>query len=728
MKIEGKVSTIIFKNESNSWTVILLKVGKEYITAVGITDELEVDDEIELEGEEDIHKIYGKQFKFTTYKKVLPKTNTALIDYIANNIKGVGKKTARNIVDKFQDNTVNVIRYEPRKLEGLKGLNEEKIDALNVFFCEEYDKWNAIEYLSSFNVSVLVATNIYKQLKSDTIEIVSKNPYSLLNFVKSLEFKFVDEIGKKLGIDLNNEDRIDSGIIYASNKITEFGHTCIELENLINYAANLLEVAEDTISNGIERLVLSNKMYIQMINNTEFVFRKSYYLAEENIAENVVNRTTREINVTNYDKIIEKVSKKNNIVLSDEQFKSISTCLNSNISVITGGPGTGKTTIIKCIIDILEDLNIEYVLCAPTGRAAKRIKETTKKEAKTLHRLLEIAKVDDRDLDAFFNVDVKQIEADVVIVDEASMIDSIMMNNLFKAMKQNTKIILVGDVDQLPSVGPGDVLKDIITSNAVNVVELKKIYRQSSMSDIILNAHRVNNGILPEFKNKDTDMFFVKSTSVENTLEKISELISYRLLNYAKFDVLKDLQILTPMKKTQLGTIQLNSFLQEILNPKAKEKKEKEINGKIFREGDKVMQIINNYDKKFSLNGEFFDGIYNGDIGYIKEIDNQNQTMTVIFDEEKEVIYEFEELDELELAYAITVHKSQGSEFDYCILPIYTGYEKLFTRNLLYTAMTRAKKMLVIVGNKNTINFMVNNIESKKRKTGLKYKILEKLS
>ena len=714
MKIEGKVSTIIFKNESNSWTVILLKVGKEYITAVGITDELEVDDEIELEGEEDIHKIYGKQFKFTTYKKVLPKTNTALIDYIANNIKGVGKKTARNIVDKFQDNTVNVIRYEPRKLEGLKGLNEEKIDALNVFFCEEYDKWNAIEYLSSFNVSVLVATNIYKQLKSDTIEIVSKNPYSLLNFVKSLEFKFVDEIGKKLGIDLNNEDRIDSGIIYASNKITEFGHTCIELENLINYAANLLEVAEDTISNGIERLVLSNKMYIQMINNTEFVFRKSYYLAEENIAENVVNRTTREINVTNYDKIIEKVSKKNNIVLSDEQFKSISTCLNSNISVITGGPGTGKTTIIKCIIDILEDLNIEYVLCAPTGRAAKRIKETTKKEAKTLHRLLEIAKVDDRDLDAFFNVDVKQIEADVVIVDEASMIDSIMMNNLFKAMKQNTKIILVGDVDQLPSVGPGDVLKDIITSNAVNVVELKKIYRQSSMSDIILNAHRVNNGILPEFKNKDTDMFFVKSTSVENTLEKISELISYRLLNYAKFDVLKDLQILTPMKKTQLGTIQLNSFLQEILNPKAKEKKEKEINGKIFREGDKVMQIINNYDKKFSLNGEFFDGIYNGDIGYIKEIDNQNQTMTVIFDEEKEVIYEFEELDELELAYAITVHKSQGSEFDYCILPIYTGYEKLFTRNLLYTAMTRAKKMLVIVGNKNTINFMVNNIESKK--------------
>ncbi len=728
MKIEGKVSTIIFKNEANSWTVLLLKVGKEYITAVGVTDdEIEVDDEIEFEGVEDIHKIYGKQFKFSTYKKVLPKTNAALIDYIANNVKGVGKKTAKTIINMFEESTVDVIRFEPSKLIGIKGLNEEKIDALNTFFNEEYDKWNAIEYLSQFNISVLVASNIYKELRSDTINIVNQNPYSLLKFVKSLEFKFVDDIGKKLGVDLNNEDRIDCGIIYAINKITEFGHTCIELDILIKYAKDILEVSSEVISNGITRLTLKNKLYIQIINEVEYVFRSSYYLAENTIAENVVNRTLSDVNKKDYLNIINKVSKKNNIVLSDEQIKAISNCLNSNISIITGGPGTGKTTIIKCIIDILEDLKIEYVLCAPTGRAAKRIKETTKKQAKTLHRLLEIAKVDDRDLDALYSVEVKQIEADVVIVDEASMIDCILMNNLFKAMKQSTKIILVGDVDQLPSVGPGNVLKDIINSCVVNVVALKKIYRQSAMSDIIVNAHRVNNGEYPKFKTKDTDMFFVKSTSIEDTLNQVSSLLSYRLEKFAKLDVLKDLQVLTPMKKTQLGTIELNSLIQEILNPKDNKKNEKSFSNKIFREGDKVMQIINNYDKKFSVNGEFFDGVFNGDIGYIKSIDNLNQKLTVIFDEEKFVDYEFDELEQLELAYAVTIHKSQGSEFDYCILPLYTGYEKLFTRNLLYTAMTRAKKMLIIVGNKNTVNFMVDNIESKKRKTGLMYKILEKI-
>lgn len=387
--------------------------------------------------------------------------------------------------------------------------------------------------------------------------------------------------------------------------------------------------------------------------------------------------------------------------------------------------GTGKTTIIKCIIDILEDLKKEYVLAAPTGRASKRIKETTGKEAKTVHRLLEIAKVDDRDLDALFEIEVKQIEADFVIIDEASMIDSLMMNNLFKAIKPNTQVIFVGDVDQLPSVGPGNVLKDIISSGIVNTVALKEIYRQSSKSDIILNAHKVNSGVYPEFKKKDTDMFFVNANSIEDTIAEISSLLSYRLENFASIDLLKDLQVLTPMKKTELGTIQLNNVIQNILNPKSSKKNEKNFNGKIFREGDKVMQVINNYDKKFSQNGEFFDGIYNGDIGYIKTIDAVGQTLKVIFDEVKEVEYEFEELEQLELAYAVTIHKSQGSEFDYVILPLFTGYQKLFTRNLLYTAMTRAKKMLIIVGNKNTVNFMVDNIESKKRKTGLKNKILK---
>ena len=727
MKIEGKVATIIFKNPTNSWTVILLKRGKGYITAVGETQDLEVGDELELDGEETTHKIYGEQFKFTTYKKVLPKTESALIEYIADNVKGVGKKTASLIIGLFGEDAVDVIRYTPSKLNEIKGLNEAKIYELNRFFNEEWEKWNIIEYLSGFNISVVTANKIYQTLGTDTITIVKQNPYSLMSFVKKLDFKTVDEIGKNLGINLDSEERVDTGIIYAINKITEFGHTCVEKENLVKYASNILEVGTKDIENGITRLVLNDKLYIQKIDDKDFVFRRSFYLAEDNIAKNIVIRTKENVKTKNYDKLIEKVSKKNNIVLSDEQKEAISTSLNNNITIITGGPGTGKTTIIKCIIDILEDIKKEYVLCAPTGRATKRIKETTGKEAKTLHRLLEITKVDDNDIDMFYELPVTPIDTDVVIVDEASMIDCMLMNNLFKALNSSTKVIMVGDVNQLPSVGPGSVLKDIINSNATNVVYLKQIYRQSAMSDIIVNAHRVNEGIYPEFKTKDTDLFYIKTDSIESTLAEISSLVSYRIESFAKLDILKDLQVLTPMKKTQLGTIELNTLLQNVLNPKSSSKKEKEFNNRIFREGDKVMQIVNNYDKKFSINGEHFDGIYNGDIGYIKEVDNLNQRLIVLFDEEKEVIYEFDELDQLEHAFAVTIHKSQGSEFDYVILPLYTGYQKLFTRNLLYTAMTRAKKMLVIVGSTNIINFMVDNVESKNRMTGLTSKILEKI-
>lgn len=727
MKIEGKVETIIFRNETNGWTVMLLKSGKKYITAVGETNDLEVGDNLELEGEEASHKVYGEQFKFSTYKKVLPKNSSSLIQYIADNIKGIGKKTASKIVDMFGDDTVNVIRFSPSKLDGIKGLNTSKIGDLSTFFNEQWEKWNTIEYLSKFGLSVMVSSKIYEVLGSDTIDLVKENPYSLLGFVKRLEFKVVDEIGQKLGISLDNEDRVDNGLIYAINKITEFGHTCVEKTNLLSFAADLLHVDKSSIENAIDRLVFLNKLYVQQINEDDYIFRRGYYLAEENIANNIVTHTMQCISNLDYNKQIEKVSKKNDLVLSDEQKLAISTCLNSSISVITGGPGTGKTTIIKCIIDILENTKKDYVLCAPTGRAAKRIKETTGKEAKTLHRLLEITKVDDNDLDSIFELPVMTINSDVIIIDEASMIDCMMMNNLFKGLKTTTKLIMVGDVDQLPSVGPGSVLKDIIDSNVVNVIYLKQIYRQSAMSDIIVNAHRVNEGSYPEFKTKDTDLFFVKTDSIESTISEISSLISYRLENFAKFDIMKDLQVLTPMKKTQLGTVELNSIIQEILNKKSSTKNEKEFGGKIFRQGDKVMQIVNNYDKKFSINGEFFDGIYNGDIGYIKSIDNINKKMIVIFDEEKEVVYEFDEIEQLEHAFAVTIHKSQGSEFDYVILPLYAGYPKLFTRNLLYTAMTRAKKMLVIVGSKNVINHMVDNVESKNRKTGLKEKILSKL-
>ena len=726
MRIVGKVATIIFRNETNGWTVLLIKQKDEYITCVGETEEIEVDDELEFEGEVITHKVYGEQFKFTSYKKVLPKTTSALISYIADNIVGVGKKTARNITDIFGEETVNVIRFSPDKLYGVKGLNADKIERLNDFFNTEWEKWNTIEFLSNFGLSTVVSNRIYQAVGKDTIDIVKSNPYSLLGFVKSLDFKVVDEIGKNLGIPLNNEDRLENGIIYAIDKIIEFGHTCVEYENLLNYCIELLEVDEADISEIIGRLVFNEKLYRDRIEDKEYIFRRSMYLAEEDVAKCIIDHTRQKYKGKNIEKLLEKVNKKNDIELSDEQKHAIDVCLNNMISVVTGGPGTGKTTIIKTIIDILEEKKKTYVLCAPTGRAAKRITQTTGKEAKTLHRLLEINKIDDNDIDMFYEFQVKQVEDEVVIVDEASMIDLMMMNNLVKGIKPSTQLIIVGDVNQLPSVGAGSVLKDIILSDIVPVVELKQIYRQSAKSDIVVNAHRVNEGQYPEFKSKDTDLFFIPTKSIENTIEEIASLVSFRLEKYAQMDTVKDLQILTPVKKTELGTIQLNEKLQEILNTKAEYKNQVEYKGKIFRERDKVMQIVNNYEKKYSIEGKFFEGIYNGDIGYIKMIDKEEEKLYVEFDDERLISYDFDELDELEHSYAITIHKSQGSEFDYVILPIFTGYKKLLTRNLLYTAMTRAKKMLVIVGNKNVINYMVDNLDSKNRKTGLREK-LEKM-
>lgn len=727
MKLTGKIAQIIYKNDVNSWTVLLVKSENKYITVVGETYDIELDDVLEFEGEYTTHKVYGEQFKFTTYIKVIPKDEETLITYIAENIKGVGKKTAKKIVEQFGSDTVNIIRYTPSKLEGIKGLNSDKIISMSDFFNEEWEKWNAINFLSSYNISVVIASNIYKVLGKDTITFINENPYSLLEFVRTLDFKTIDNIGMSLGIEKTNYARLDSGIIYLLSKLTEFGHTCVLEDTLIKYATESLEVSKDEIENSISRLKLSEKIFIEEINEEKYVFRKSFYIAEQNIAKYIISASRQEIGKKEYKKEIEEVSIKNNLVLSDEQKSAIKMCLNSSMSIITGGPGTGKTTIIKCIIDILESNEKSYELAAPTGRAVKRISQTTKKQAKTLHRLLEISKVDDKDLDKVINIDVKILDVDYLIIDEASMIDTVMMNNLIRALKKKTKLIFVGDEDQLPSVGPGTVLKDIIAAKVIPTIYLNTIYRQSSKSDIIVNSHKVNNGEHFLFKNQDTDMYFVRCDTSEDVLEQIDSLLSYRLEKFAKFNIMRDMQILTPTKKTDLGSIVLNKKAQEILNKKENQKKEKVFGERIFRVGDKLMQIVNNYDKKFSINGETFEGIYNGDIGYLKDIDFEAEKLIVNFDDEKDIEYDFDEVDELEHAYAITVHKSQGSEFDYVLLPLLTGYKKLFTRNLLYTAMTRAKKMLIILGNKQVIDYMIDNTEEKSRLTGLKYKILNNL-
>ncbi|MDD4375445.1 MAG: ATP-dependent RecD-like DNA helicase [Clostridia bacterium] len=726
MKLEGKITNIIYKNESNGYTVMLINTEDDYITVVGETAGVEEGDTVELEGELIYHKTYGEQLAFTNINKVLPKDTDALIKYIANSdIKGVGVKTAEKMVDLFGDNVIEVVKNEPYKLTQIKGINEEKAYAISEYINDEWEKWNCVNFLSKYGVSITIASKIYDSLGLGAIDIIKENPYALLDFVSALNFKIVDELGKNLNIKYNNEDRVKSGILYALYEIMGMGHTCIEEHILLDYASKLLEISNEDISNGLISLSMQDKVTLEKREDGEFVYRKSIYKAENNIAQYIILKNKQVRYKASYKKEIEYASQKQSLVLSETQEEAIRTCLNNPISVITGGPGTGKTTIIRCIIDILEKEDKSYVLCAPTGRAAKRITETTGEEAKTLHRLLEITKIEDRDLDKLIDYETVILEEDVVIVDEVSMVDTILMNNLIKALKPETKLILVGDAYQLPSVGPGSVLKDIIDSKVIDVVELNEIYRQSATSEIILNAHKVKKGEYIEFRKNDTDLFFVEANSVEETKEKLELLLSQRLEGFQNLNVMEDVQVITPIKKTALGTFELNRTIQKILNPETNSKNIRKLGDKIFQEGDKVMQTKNNYDISYDIDGTRMTGVYNGDIGTIKKIDSVNKIIIVKFDDGKEVPYEFEMLEQLDHAYAITVHKSQGSEFKAVLIPLYICYEKLFNRNLVYTAMTRAKDLLIFVGNKRAINYMIDNTYENVRRTGLKNRLLE---
>ena len=546
-----------------------------------------------------------------------------------------------------------------------------------------------------------------------------------MEFVNNIGFKAVDELGKQLNIDRNNDARLKAGIIYCLSEIMLAGHTCIEKDILIEYSCKVLGVNRESIKNTLISLVMGDKLAVDIREEAEYVYKKSMYIAEKNIATYIGQKSKDKVSKKNYDKKIEVVSENENIVLSDTQKKAIDTCLNNNVSVITGGPGTGKTTIIKCIIDILENEKKSYVLCAPTGRAAKRITETTGKKAKTLHRLLEISKIDDNDIDAIINFTPEILPHNVVIVDEASMVDTILMNNLVKALKESTKLILVGDSYQLPSVGPGSVLKDIIDSKVVSVVELNDIYRQSKESKIVVSAHKVKIGDSIEFENRDTDMYFIETNSIEETKKNVLSLLNTGLKEYDDYNILEDVQVITPIKKTELGTFSLNRAIQKVLNKEDVSKEEKKIGEKIFRQGDKVMQVRNNYDIQYEVDGVTYKGVYNGDIGIVESVNNAKKELVVRFDDGKKIKYDFDMLDELEHAYAVTVHKSQGSEFKAVIIPLYVCYEKLFNRNLIYTAMTRAKELLIFVGSKGVLNYMISNTKENVRRTGLKQRLQE---
>ena len=725
MVLEGKISTIIYRNETNGYTVLLLKSEDEYITAVGETGEIEVGDHVEVDGDFTYHKSYGEQFQFGRITKMLPSDSDAIIKYIAaSEIKGLGKKTAEKIVDTFGENTIDTIRYYPDKLLEIKGMNDEKAYALSEYINDEWEKWNLTSFLARYDIGINVSMKIYKALGLDSIKIIKEDPYSLMEFVSTLDFKTLDKLATGLHIPKEHENRIKAGIIYYLKLVMRNGHTCVLYDTLIRESSKLLMVEENILFNILEVLKNKDKIFIENRGSgKDYVYLSGMYYAEKRIAEKLTEMVKQSSRIKNLDKLIDKVSEKESIVLSDEQKLAIETAINSNVTIITGGPGTGKTTIIKCIIDILKEKKYSYVLAAPTGRAAKRITETTKEEAKTLHRLLEITKVDEGNIEEIINYPVEELEQDVVIIDEASMIDTILMNNLMKSLSTKTKLILVGDVYQLPAVGAGNVLKDIINSKVVDTVYLTEIYRQSKQSDIVVNAHKIKTGESIEFKKKDTDLFFIETGDIDSTVIELESLVRTRIKNFVGENFKEDIQVLTPIKKTDLGTYELNKRVQKIkINP-TKDMVCKKHGDRTFYIGDKVMQITNNYDIKWDQNGTEGTGIFNGDTGKITSINLENEYLIVEYDESRKVKYDFDALDQIEHAYAITIHKSQGSEFDIVIIPLYICYEKLFNRNLIYTAMTRAKRLLVFVGKKQVLNYMIQNSNESMRETGLEFKL-----
>ena len=737
-EIEGVLAEIIYQNEVNSYVVGVFETEEEQFTVVGYLPFVKKGDTLKIVGKFVEHKDYGEQFKIETFEKLMPKTLGALENYLANgNIKGVGPATASKIVNKFGEDTIHVLKYEPQKLAQIKGITKTKAVEISESFIENWEVWQIVGFLERFGMGAESAKKVYDLLGINAIAEIEANPYILIDISRGVDFKQIDQMAIELGVEKENQKRVKSGIKYALIKITYNGHCCTLKENLIEYVKNLLNVNEAIIEDGIINLKVNNEIIVEDRDGEEWIYLYSFYNAENKIAQNILglDRYKNVKKVSNIEKELKLVEERTDILLSEKQKEAIRAINDNNVTIITGGPGTGKTTIIKSIIEIYKQKKYKIVLCAPTGRAAKRMTETTGEEASTLHRLLEIGKVDEESL---FKKDNEYqgapIDGDIIIVDEVSMVDMFIMSYLLDCIYKGTKLILVGDCDQLPSVGPGSVLKDLISSEKITTVHLDKIFRQAAKSKIIVNAHRVNSG--KKFISKDDkemekeskqDFFFIKENNQEKVLEQVLSLCNGRLKKFGDYDFFESIQVLSPTKKGMLGTKEMNKALQEELNPHREGEAEKNSMGAIFRIGDRVMQIKNNYDiyweKKENSEVEVGNGVFNGETGTILNINEKEKNICVKFDDEKLVWYEFNDLEQLEHSYCITIHKAQGSEFDVVIMIVPQAAPMLLTRNLLYTGLTRAKKLLIVIGNERVVDYMINNVDSKKRNTGLEYKL-----
>ena len=732
---EGVVEKVTYYNSDNGYSVFsvtTLDDVDDEITCVGYIPDVKQGESIKITGTKVFHQFYGEQINVEIYEKTEPKTERAILLYLSSGvIKGVGPRIGKKIVDKFGLDTLKIMSQNPERLAEIRGISREKAINIGEVFKEQEDLRRAIMFLGNYGIKPTYALKIYKRYKDKTIDAVTKNPYSLADDIFGIGFKIADSIAAKIGIMPDSKFRIRAGVKYMLNTASNNGHVYLPMEVLISRTAELLAIQPESIDNEMTSMHIENYIWIERTPTSQKVYLNFFYYAEAYISRRLVELSQNQIEKNNYEKDIDALEYSQKIHFAPQQRQAIISAMENGVQVITGGPGTGKTTIINAIIKLCEAEGYDVSLAAPTGRAAKRMEEATGHTAQTIHRLLGADHISENSRhQSFEKNEDNPLETDVIIIDESSMVDVLLMHGLLKAVQDGTRLIIVGDANQLPSVGPGNVLKDIINSEVVSVVRLTEIFRQAQESGIITNAHRINNGIYPELNKKDSDFFFMKRYNINELCSLVVSLVKTRLPKYLNCDPINDIQVLTPMRKTPLGVNSLNQILQEALNPPEQNKHEKEYRGVIFREGDKVMQIKNNYntDWKIVVKGKIIDegtGVYNGDEGIISYIDDDNEYVEVVFEETKVVHYDFSQLDELELSYAVTIHKSQGSEYKAVVMPIHSGPDMLMTRNLLYTGLTRAKNLAVICGSPEAVCRMVDNNREVNRYTSLKTKMIE---
>ena len=734
--LNGIVESIVFKSSDTGYTVIKFRENNIIHTAVGVLPHVKEGQNLKIIGSWVNHSQFGKQFKVEECEEILPTSKDGIEKYLSSGIiQGIGPVTAKKIVNKFGEDTLNILDNNIERLKEIEGIGKKKLETIIESYREQRELKNITIFLQTHGLSVNQCLKIYKKYGASSVDTVKNNPYILCDEISGIGFKTSDKIARSLGIEIDSPFRIQSGIRYVINEFCANGHTFMPKDELIKEASNVLTVSEDIIEENIKNAALDRKIKLEKVNDKEGVFTIPNYYCELGITNRILTLAIsnfQDISV-DVDHLILQFEKKNNITFAESQKDAIISAFQNGIEIITGGPGTGKTTIIKCIIEIFETCGLKVLLGAPTGRAAKRMSESTGKEATTIHRMLDMGVFEKEESVFVTNAEEHSLEADVVIIDEASMIDITLMNALLKSINVGTRLIIVGDVDQLPSVGAGNVLNDFIESGFTKVVRLKEIFRQGKESMIVVNAHKINKGEMPKLNEKGTDFFFIRNDIQEGILNTIIDLINTRLPRFnSNWDKLKSIQVLVPMKKGVLGVTNLNERIQNVLNPKAPYKKEKEFRSMVFREGDKVMQIKNNYSLKWTRIAGKGDheglGVFNGDMGFIESIDLEGKKLSIIFDDERRVIYDFIYLDELDLAYAITIHKSQGSEFPVVIIPAYMGAPLLMNRNLLYTGITRAKEMVVVVGIPKALKYMVDNTRSMERYSSLNWRIKEVIS